>query len=70
MRSGKCSWIEHSWRTSGRRGITGLEEVVTEATALWQQVVAEFNAKAECRFHKARQKGKKHEEAVEKSLRW
>lgn len=43
---------------------------MTEATALWQQVVAEFNAKAECRFHKARQKGKKHEEAVEKSLRW
>lgn len=43
---------------------------MTEATALWQQVVAEFNAKAECRFHKARRKGKKHEEAVEKSLRW
>lgn len=59
MRSGKYRWIEHSWSASGRRGITGLEEVVTEATALWQQVVAEFNAIAECRFHKARWKGKK-----------
>lgn len=42
--SGKCRWIEHSWRMSGKweKQGTGLVEVVTEVTALRQPIVSEL----------------------------
>lgn len=47
--SGKCRWIEHSWRVSGKweKAGTGPVEVVTEVTALRRPTVTELNVMEE-----------------------
>lgn len=44
LRSGKCRWIEHSWRVSGKweKPRTGPVEVVTGVTAPRQPLVTEL----------------------------